>query len=96
MELEKNYKNQITKTRTYGALVFDIVGDESKNVNRYRNYLDPFSVTDRSAKKTFMPNPFNSMSFTHDYTTLGNAFDSTSKIQTFNYGNAPEGNVITA
>ena len=36
LELDKNY-NHITSSRTYGAPVWDILGKESNNVDRYRN-----------------------------------------------------------
>ena len=80
LELQKNHKN-IKKSRTYGAPVFDILGSESKGVDRYRNWLDPVSVLDRSAKKSFKENPFESASLTHDYSNIAKNFTSTDYIR---------------
>ena len=79
LELEKNY-NHITNSRTYGAPVFDLMGKESNNVSRYRNWGDIFSIADRSAKKSTKLNPFESLSFTHDYSNIANKFISNEKV----------------
>ena len=78
--MQKNYKN-IKKPRTYGAPVFDLLGSESKGVDRYRNWLDPVSVLDRSAKKSFKENPFDASSLTHDYSNIAKNFTSTDYIK---------------
>jgi len=75
LELQKNYKH-ITKSRTYGAPVFDILGKESNNVDRYRNWMDPVSVLDRSAKKSIKWNPFETSSLTHDFGNIAKQFTS--------------------
>ena len=54
--------NLITSSRTHGVPVWDIVGKESNNVDRYRNWLDPVSMFDRSAAKSVKLNPFGSSS----------------------------------
>ena len=51
LEFQKNYPDRIKKSRTYGAPVFDLLGSESENVDRYRNWLDPVSVLDRGGEK---------------------------------------------
>ena len=60
LELEKNYKN-ITSSRTYGAPVWNPLGSESNNVERYRNWIDPVSVFDRSAAKSVKWNPLKQL-----------------------------------
>lgn len=79
LELEKNYK-QIASSRTYGAPVWDPLGSESNKVERYRNWGDPFSMSDRSAVKSLKMNPFDSMSFTHDYGNIAKNFTSEAEI----------------
>ena len=71
LEIQSNFKDRITKSRTYGAPVLNLLGSDSENAERYRHWLDPFSVFDRSAKKSVKWNPFDSYSFTHDYHDLG-------------------------
>ena len=51
LELQKQYPQRITKSRTYGAPVMDLLGSEAENADRYRNWLDPVSIFDRGAKK---------------------------------------------
>ena len=80
LSYRKNHKN-IKKSRTYGAPVFDILGSESKGVDRYRNWLDPISVLDRSTKKSFKENPFDAGSLTHDYSNIAKNFTSTDYIK---------------
>ena len=41
---------------------------------RYRNIGDPFSIFDRSAQDYVDKNPFNSWSFTHDYSNIAEKF----------------------
>ena len=67
LELQKNYPNRIKKSRTYGAPVRDLLGSESDNNDRYRNWLDPVSVFDRGAKKSIKWKVLDSGSLTHDY-----------------------------
>ena len=73
LELEKNYKN-ITSSRTYGAPIWNPLGSESNNVERYRNWIDPVSVFDRSAVKSVKWNPFETTSLTHDYGNIATQF----------------------
>ena len=51
LELQKNYPDRVKKSSTYGAPVMDLLGSESENVDRYRNWFDPVSIFDRGAKK---------------------------------------------
>ena len=71
LEMQSNFKDRIPKSRTYGAPVFNLLGSDSENAERYKRWLDPFSVLDRSTEKTVKWNPFDSYSFTHDYNDLG-------------------------
>ena len=71
LELQKNYPNRIKKSRTYGAPVMDLLGSESQNNDRFRNWLDPVSVFDRGAKKSVKWNLLDSGSSTHDYSNIG-------------------------
>ena len=68
LEMQKNIDR--LKTRTYGAPVFNPTGGES-HVERYRNWFDPFFIFDRSANRSVKTNPFDSFSFTHDYSNIG-------------------------
>ena len=70
LELQKNYPSRIKKSRTYGAPVMDLLGSESENVDRYRNWLDPVSIFDRGAKKSIKWNLLDSGSLTHDYSNI--------------------------
>ena len=70
LELQKNYPDRKLKSRTYGAPVMDLLGSESENVDRYRNWLDPVSVLDRGAKKSIKWNVLDSGSLTHDYSNI--------------------------
>ena len=70
MELQKIYPDRIKKSRTYGAPVMDLLGSESQNVDRYRNWLDPVSAFDRGAKKSIKWNVLDSGSLTHDYSNI--------------------------
>jgi len=79
LELEKNYKH-ITSSRTYGAPVWNPLGSESNKVERYRNWIDPVSVFDRSAVKSVKWNPFESTSLTHDYSNIANDFTSSKQV----------------
>ena len=51
--------------------MFDLLGSESENVDRYRNYGDLVSVFDRGAKKSVKWDVFGSSSLTHDYSNIG-------------------------
>ena len=75
LELQKNYPD-IEASRTYGAPVFNPLGAESNNVDRYRNWTDPVSMFDRSAVKSIKWNPLNSSSLTHDFSNIANDFTS--------------------
>ena len=70
LELQKQYPDRIKKSRTYGAPVMDLLGSESENVDRYRNWLDPVSIFDRGAKKSIKWNVLDSGSLTHDYSNI--------------------------
>ena len=61
----------------------DSLGSESENVDRYRNLVDPVSISDRGAKKSIKWNVLDSGSLTHDY---GNIADN---VKTWDY--VPEG-----
>ena len=79
LELQKNYPDRNLKSRTYGAPVMDLLGSESENVDRYRNWFDPFSALDRGAKKSIKWNVFDSTSLTHDYSNIAD------KVATWDY-----------
>ena len=79
LELQKNYPDRNLKSRTYGAPVMDLLGSESENVDRYRNWFDPFSALDRGAKKSIKWNVFDSASLTHDYSNIAD------KVATWDY-----------
>ena len=70
-EMQSNFTDRISKSRTYGAPVFNLLGSDSETSERYRYWLEAFSVLDRSAKKTVKWNPFDSVSLAHDYNDLG-------------------------
>jgi hypothetical protein len=90
LELEKNY-NHLTSSRTYGAPVWNPLGSESNKVERYRNWIDPVSVFDRSAVKSVKWNPFESTSLTHDYGNIAKQFTS-EEVKPTSTGN-PDGTV---
>ena len=73
LELQKNYPDRVKKNRTYGAPVMDLLGSESENVDRYRNWFDPVSIFDRGAKKSIKWNLLDSGSLTHDYSNIGDS-----------------------
>ena len=79
LELQKNYPERKLKSRTYGAPVMDLLGSESENVDRYRNWFDPVSVFDRGAKKSIKWNVLDSGSLTHDYSNIAD------KVATWDY-----------
>ncbi len=64
LELQKNYP--YSKSRTNGGPIWDPLGSDSKSSDRYRNYLDPISIFDRSAKSSFKANPL----FSHNYDNI--------------------------
>ena len=66
LELQTNYPDRVKNSRTYGAPVMDLLGSESENVDRYRNWFDPVSIFDRGAKKSVKWNVLDSGSLTHD------------------------------
>ena len=84
LELQKNYPDRIKKSRTYGAPVMDLLGSESENVDRYRNWLDPVSIFDRGAKKSIKWNLLDSGSLTHDYSNIAD------NVKTWDYVPAEE------
>ena len=90
LELDKNYRH-ITSSRTHGAPVWNPFGSERNKVDRYRNYLDPVSLFDRSAVKRVKWNPFESSSLTHDYSNI--AKDSTSSKQVPVSSEDPDGSI---
>ena len=69
LELQRNYEH-ITSSRTYGAPVWNPIGSESNNYDRYRHRFDPVSMFDRSAVKSVKWNPFEASSLTHDYSNI--------------------------
>jgi len=73
LELQKNHPG--LESRTYGAPVWNPIGGDAK-AERYRNWFDPVSVFDRSAKRSFKGNPFDSFSMTHDYGNIATKFTS--------------------
>ena len=81
LEFQKNYPDRIKKSRTYGAPVFDLLGSESEDVDRYRNWLDPVSVLDRGAKKSIKWNILDSGSLTHDYSNIADSIKTTELVQ---------------
>ena len=80
LELQNNFPDRIKNSRTYGAPVFDLLGSESENVDRYRNWLDPVSVFDRGAKKSVKWNMLDSGSLTHDYSNIADNVKTTDLI----------------
>jgi hypothetical protein len=58
--------------------VFDPLGSDrrTQQVERYRNWLDPVSILDRSATRSVKLNPFDSGSMTHDYSNIADNFQS--------------------
>ena len=48
----------------------DLLGSESENVDRYRNWFDPVSSFDRGATKSIKWNVLDSGSLTHDYSNI--------------------------
>ena len=79
LELQKKRKH-ITSSRTYGAPVFDPLGSECNKVVRYRTWLDPVSMFDRSAIKSVKWNPLNSSSLTHAYSNIASSFTSSKQV----------------
>ena len=76
---DENYEH-ITSSRTYGAPVWNPIGQDSNNVDRYRNWFDPVSMFDRSAVKSVKWNPFESSSLTHDYSNMTKDFTSSEQV----------------
>ena len=70
LELQQNYPDRVKKSRTYGAPVMDLLGSESENVDRHRNWIDPVFIFDRGAKKSIKWNVLDSGSLTHDYSNI--------------------------
>jgi pimeloyl-ACP methyl ester carboxylesterase len=71
LELQKNHAG--LSSRTYGAPVWDPLGRDRSggaHVDRYRNFLDPVSILDRSATNSVKWNPLDSKSLTHDYSNI--------------------------
>ncbi len=46
LEFHNNYADRTKNIRTHGAPVFDLLGSESEDDDRHRNWLDPVSVLD--------------------------------------------------
>ena len=57
--------------------MFDLLGSDSANTERYRNWFDPVSVLDRGAKKSIKWDVFGSASLTHDYSNIGDTVENT-------------------
>ena len=49
---------------------------QPEKIERYRNYLDPVSIFDRSATRSVKWKPFTSYSLTHAYDNIGSKFKS--------------------
>ena len=64
LELQKNHPG--LTSRTYGGPIWDPAGSDGKAAQRYRNWFDPVSVFDRSAKRSFKSNPL----FAHAYDNI--------------------------
>ena len=47
LEFPPTYANRIKNSRTYGAPVFDLLGSDSQNAERYRRWFCPVSKLDR-------------------------------------------------
>ena len=60
--------------------MWDIWGKESNKVDRYRNWLDPDSMFDRSDVKSVKWNPFESSSLTHDYSNIAKDFTASEQV----------------
>ena len=94
LELQKNHPN--LNSRTFGAPVWDPMSVDNKykgftgQVDRYRNALDPFSIFDGSAKTSVKWNPFNSYSFTHDYSNIAENFKTGGNDKAYGWQN-PDG-----
>lgn len=79
LQLQKDYPQ--LESVTFGAPVWDPLGNDKKSrgpnkVDRYRNYLDPVSIFDRSANNSIKWNPFTSTSLTHAFDNISNNFTS--------------------
>ena len=90
LEMQKRYPH-ITHTRTYGAPMWNPMGKDSNNVDRYRNWFDRVSMFDRSAVKSVKWNPLEASSLPHDYTNI--AKDYTSSKQVPVAAESPDGSV---
>lgn len=93
LELQKRYPQ--LESRTYGAPVWDPTGSDAKNkstVDRYRNYLDPVSIFDRSSNMTLKTNPLSSPSLTHAFDNIADQFKSGDPQHAYGYPN-PDGSI---
>ena len=75
LELQKQYPQ--LESRTYGAPVWDPNGEDAHTqlkVDRYRNYIDPVSMFDRSSNMSVKLNPFTSASLTHAFDDISDEF----------------------
>ena len=70
LEMQKNFSDRIKNSRTYG-------GSDSETAQRYRHWLDPVSILDRSAKSSVKWNALDSGSLTHDYSDIGDKIQTT-------------------
>jgi hypothetical protein len=50
LELQRNHVEKTYKTNVYGTPAMSFKSPDGKNNNRYRNYLDPVSASDRGAQ----------------------------------------------
>ena len=80
LEMEKNFPDRIKTSRTYGAPVLNLTGSDSETAQRYRHWLDPISMLDRSAKRSIKWNALDSGSLTHDYTDIGDKIQVTEQV----------------
>ena len=88
LELQKQYPK--LESRTYGAPVWDPTGSDAKNkstVDRYRKYLAPVSIFDRSSNMTIKTNPLSSPSLTHAFDNIADQFKSGDPQHAHGYSN---------
>lgn len=92
LELQKQYPH--LASRTYGAPVFDPFGSDARskqsNVDRYRNYLDPVSIFDRSANDSLKTNVLASPTLTHAFDNIATNYTSRGGDNTYGFKN-PDG-----
>ena len=97
LELQKQYPH--LDSRTYGAPVFDIFGKDARTkqskIDRYRNYLDPVSIFDRSANDSIKTNILSSPTLTHAFDNLATNYTSRGATDAYGYKNADGSTSLT-